>query len=60
MRDQALDAAERFGQREILQAGDERLDRRNAARELEGHDGAEARLLAPRQLVARDASAGPG
>ena len=50
MRDQALHAPKRLGQGEVLQPGDEGLDGRNAARQFEGHDGAEAGLLALRQI----------
>ena len=51
MRDQALHPAERLGQREALQPGEKRLDRRFAARKLEAQHRAEAALLAPRDLM---------
>ena len=53
MRDQALDAAERFGEREALQPVEERAHVGNAAVQLEAQHGAEAGLLAACQLVLR-------
>ena len=53
MRDQALHAAERLGQREAFESREKRLDRGLAAGELEAQHGAEAALLAARNLVAR-------
>jgi hypothetical protein len=51
MRDQALDAAQGLGQREAFEPFEERLDRGLAAGELETQHGAEAALLAARDLV---------
>ena len=53
MRDEALDAAERLGQREALQAVDERAHAIVAAGDLERNDRAEPALLATRDVVAR-------
>ena len=51
MRDQALDATQGFGQREELQAVDEAPHGLGAALEFERDDGAEAGLLAPRNVM---------
>src|SRR3954464_8392301 len=51
VRDEALDTAERFGKGEVAKSIGESLDRLYAAGNLEAGHRAEARLLAPRDVV---------
>src|SRR5580658_1619963 len=50
---EALNTTQRLGKREVLEPGNKSLHARNAARQLECHDGPESGLLAQRQLMSR-------